>query len=110
MLFRSVGLSVLPTQGTYFITTDFSSLGFNGDDVAFCRHITEEAGVTAIPVTAFYDAPDPPRHYARFAFCKREEVLDEAVARLRRHFAARGSPDHPPGEGQGRPETLTAAG
>jgi N-succinyldiaminopimelate aminotransferase len=85
----SLGLTVLPAHGSYFITTDFTPLGFAGDDVAFCRHITEHAGVTAIPVTAFYDAPDPPRHYARFAFCKRDEVLDEAVARLRRHFAAR---------------------
>ena len=68
---------------------DFAPLGFAGDDVAFCRHITEAAGVTAIPVTAFYDQPDAPRHYARFAFCKRDEVLDEAVARLRKHFVAR---------------------
>jgi N-succinyldiaminopimelate aminotransferase len=85
----SLGLTVLPTHGSYFITTDFTPLGFAGDDVAFCRHITEAAGVTAIPVTAFYDAPDPPRHYARFAFCKRDDVLDEAVARLARHFLAR---------------------
>jgi N-succinyldiaminopimelate aminotransferase len=83
----SVGLSVLPTQGTYFITTDFAPMGFNGDDVAFCRHITERAGVTAIPVSAFYDdVAKAPRHYARFAFCKRPEVLDEAIERLRRHF------------------------
>ena len=81
-----VGFDVLPTHGTYFITTDFSPLGFNGDDVAFCRHITEQAGVTAIPVSAFYDTPDAPRHYARFAFCKRAEVLEEAVLRLKRHF------------------------
>lgn len=90
-----IGLSVLPTQGTYFITTDFAPLGakvgFNGDDVAFCRHITEQAGVTAIPVSAFYDVQDgddrgAPKHYARFAFCKRPEVLDEAIARLKRHF------------------------
>ncbi len=87
----SLGLTVLPTHGSYFITTDFTPLGFAGDDVAFCRHITEAAGVTAIPVTAFYDAPDPPRHYARFAFCKRDDVLDEAVARLARHFLARGA-------------------
>jgi N-succinyldiaminopimelate aminotransferase len=93
----SLGLTVLPAHGSYFITTDFTPLGFEGDDVAFCRQITEQAGVTAIPVTAFYDAPDPPRHYARFAFCKSEEVLDEAVARLRRHFAA-------------QPQALTAAG
>ncbi len=61
-------------------------MGFNGDDVAFCRHITERAGVTAIPVTAFYDQPGAPRHYARFAFCKQRDVLAEAIDRLRRHF------------------------
>ena len=80
-----LGLGVLQTRGSYFITTDFSPLGFNGDDVAFCRHITEQAGVTAIPVSAFYET-DAPSHYARFAFCKREAVLDEAISRLRRHF------------------------
>jgi N-succinyldiaminopimelate aminotransferase len=83
-----VGFDVLPAQGSYFITTDFSPLRFNGDDVAFCRHITEHAGVTAIPVSAFYDEPDAPRHYARFAFCKRPEVLEEAIIRLKRHFGA----------------------
>jgi aspartate/methionine/tyrosine aminotransferase len=85
----ALGMTVLPTRGSYFITADFRPLGFNGDDVAFCRHITEHAGVTAVPVTAFYDAPDPPRHFARFAFCKREAVLDEAVSRLWRHFRDR---------------------
>jgi N-succinyldiaminopimelate aminotransferase len=83
----ALGLGVLDTHGSYFITTDFSPLGFAGDDVAFCRHITEQAGVTAIPVSAFYET-DAPRHYARFAFCKREAVLDEAIVRLRRHFLA----------------------
>ncbi len=85
----ALGMSVLPTRGSYFITADFRPLGFNGDDMEFCRHITEHAGVTAVPVTAFYDDPDPPRHYARFAFCKRESVLDEAVSRLRAHFLDR---------------------
>ncbi len=60
--------------------------------MAFCRHITEHAKVTAIPISAFYDAPDAPGHYARFAFCKRDEVLDEAVARLRAHFGVRSPP------------------
>nr|WP_294510833.1 aminotransferase [uncultured Rhodopila sp.] len=82
----SVGLTVLPTRGTYFITTDFAPLGYNGDDVSFCRHITEKAGVTAIPVSAFYDEPGAPDHYARFAFCKKPEVLEEAIGRLRGHF------------------------
>ncbi|MBV8705434.1 MAG: aminotransferase class I/II-fold pyridoxal phosphate-dependent enzyme, partial [Acetobacteraceae bacterium] len=84
-----LGMTVLPSRGTYFVTADFTPLGFFPDDEAFCRHITEQAKVAAVPITAFYDAPDPPRSYARFAFCKREEVLDEAVARLRRHFRER---------------------
>ncbi len=83
-----LGLAVLPSRGTYFLTVDFAPTGFVGDDVAFCKHITEEAGVTAIPVSAFYES-DPPSHYARFAFCKREAVLDEAIGRLARHFADR---------------------
>ncbi len=80
-----IGFDVLPSQGTYFITTDFRPLGFNGDDAAFCRYITEQAKVTAIPVTAFYDGPAP-SHFARFAFCKRDEILIEALARLERLF------------------------
>jgi N-succinyldiaminopimelate aminotransferase len=83
-----IGFEVLPAQGSYFVSADFRPLGFNGDDVAFCRHITEHAGVTAIPVSAFYEG-DAPRHYARFAFCKKFEVLDEAVARLETHFRAK---------------------
>ena len=81
-----LGFSVLPTQGSYFVSADFSPLGFKGDDVAFCRHITEHARVCAIPVSAFYDQPGAPRHYARFAFCKKPEVLAEAIDRLQRHF------------------------
>ena len=84
---RRVGMGVLPAMGSYFVTADFSPLGFAGDDLAFCRHITERAGVAAIPISAFYEG-DAPRHYARFAFCKRESVLDEACARLAQHFRA----------------------
>jgi aspartate/methionine/tyrosine aminotransferase len=78
---RGLGLQVLPSQGTYFLTVGFQSLGFDGDDVAFCRFITADAGVAAIPVSAFYPA-DPPEGFIRFAFCKRPEVLQAAVARL----------------------------
>ena len=93
----AVGMDVLPAMGSYFVTADFSPLGFRGDDVAFCRHITEHAGVTAIPVSAFYEG-EVPGHYARFAFCKQDAVLDEATGRLARHFARDGS------------QRLTAAG
>jgi aspartate/methionine/tyrosine aminotransferase len=84
-----LGFGVLPTQGSYFITTDFRPLGFNGDDVAFCRTLTVEAKVTAIPVTAFYSSADAPSHYARFAFCKDDAVLDEALARMEAWLATR---------------------
>ena len=86
-----LGFGVLPSRGSYFITTDFRPVGFNGDDVAFCRTLTTEAKVTAIPVTAFYASADAPSHYARFAFCKGEAVLDEALARMGRWLAARGA-------------------
>ena len=83
-----LGFGVLPAMGSYFVSADFAPLGFAGDDVAFCRHLTEHAGVTAIPVSAFYEG-NAPAHYARFAFCKREEVLDEALERLRTWAAGR---------------------
>jgi N-succinyldiaminopimelate aminotransferase len=86
-----LGFGVLPTQGSYFITADFRPIGFAGDDVAFCRTLTEEAGVTAIPVSAFYaDPARAPNHYARFAFCKNEAVLDAALERVRGWLGARG--------------------
>lgn len=82
-----IGFAVLPTHGTYFVTTDFRPLGFNGSDEDFCRHITVKAGVTAVPVSAFYEEPArAPRHFARFCFCKNEETLTLAVERLVRHF------------------------
>ncbi len=76
-----LGFEVLAADGSYFVTTDISPLRFAGDDVAFCRAITEFARVAAIPVSAFY-ASSPPTHYVRFAFCKRESVLEEALGRL----------------------------
>jgi len=78
---QRLGFRTLRTDGSYFITADFSPVGFVGDDAAFCRAITEQARVAAIPVSAFY-ASNPPTHYARFAFCKQFAVLEDAVARL----------------------------
>ncbi|PWS38066.1 aminotransferase [Falsiroseomonas bella] len=84
-----LGFGVLQTQGSYFITTDVRPLGWTGDDVSFCRALTVEAKVTAIPVTAFYAGPDAPNHYVRFAFCKGEAVLDAALERMERWLEAR---------------------
>lgn len=87
----AVGFAVLPAQGTYFLTVDFRPLGFAGDDRAFVDHITRIAKVAAIPVSVFYEPDESrgpvPRHFARFCVCKQDAVLDEAIARLARHFA-----------------------
>jgi aspartate/methionine/tyrosine aminotransferase len=84
-----LGFGVLETKGSYFISADFRPLGFTGDDVAFCRALTVEAKVTAIPVTAFYASADAPNHFARFAFCKGDAVLDAALARIEAWLKAR---------------------
>ena len=82
-----LGLPTTTPQGTYFATSDISGLGW-ADGNAFCRALPERAGVVAIPVQGFYD-PDRPieenpgRHLVRWAFCKRPEVLQDALTRLR---------------------------
>lgn len=86
-----LGFGVLETRGSYFITTDVRPLGWTGDDVAFCRMLTEEAKVTAIPNTAFYAAPGAPDHYVRFAFCKNEALLREALGRIEGWLGQRSS-------------------
>jgi len=63
------------------VCAGFSKFGFD-DDVAFCRHLTQNVGVAALPPTSFYGKSDEGRRYARFAFCKKDETLAEAVARL----------------------------
>jgi N-succinyldiaminopimelate aminotransferase len=79
---QAAGLTALRTQGTYFVQADVRPLGF-ADGREFCRVLHERAGVVAIPAQVFYDsrAGDP---YVRFAFCKRDEVIDDAAARLAR--------------------------
>jgi len=79
---REAGLPPLPCHGTYFLMVDISHLGF-ANDVAFCRHLTTNVGVAAIPPSAFYHNPADGAGLARFAFCKKEETLATAVQRLR---------------------------
>ncbi len=83
------GFRVNHTQATYFITADASPLGFD-DAIALCERLPLEAGVVAIPVSAFTAEPsDRVRSLVRFAFCKRREVLEEAVRRIGRWVASR---------------------
>ncbi|MBF0333879.1 MAG: aminotransferase [Alphaproteobacteria bacterium] len=82
---RALGFGVGACQGTYFLTADFSRLEPGLDDSAFCRWLTERAGVTVVPVSAFYQGGDVNR-FVRFCFAKSEAALDEALVRLGRHF------------------------
>ncbi|MEU4722909.1 pyridoxal phosphate-dependent aminotransferase [Nonomuraea dietziae] len=77
------GFEVLKPSGTYFVQTDIRPLGFT-DGLELTRRLPELAGVVAIPTQVFYDHPERGRHFVRFAFCKKDEVIDEAVARLKR--------------------------
>ncbi|KMS69102.1 aminotransferase [Streptomyces viridochromogenes] len=76
------GFEVFRPAGTYFITTDIRPLG-ESDGFAFCRALPERAGVVAIPNAVFYDHREAGAPFVRFAFCKRAQVLEEAVKRLK---------------------------
>src|SRR5262249_62149566 len=75
------GWGVSPPEGTYFVTTDIRPLG-DADGVEFCRNLPRQAGVVAIPAAVLYDDPEAGRTQVRFAFCKRPEVLQDALARI----------------------------
>ncbi|MFN8591523.1 MAG: methionine aminotransferase [Thermomicrobiales bacterium] len=76
------GLPTLPVQGAYFVMADVANLGF-ATDVAFCRWLTSEIGVAAVPPSAFYLDPGRAPLLARFCFAKRDETIASAAERLR---------------------------
>jgi N-succinyldiaminopimelate aminotransferase len=80
-----IGFGVHVPQGTYFVTTDIRPLGLD-DGVQFCLDLPERAGVVAIPHQVFYDDKAAGAPLVRWAFCKRSDVLDEALQRLRRAY------------------------
>ncbi|OFS38640.1 aminotransferase class I/II-fold pyridoxal phosphate-dependent enzyme [Corynebacterium sp. HMSC069E04] len=77
---KQLGFHVHDTGGTYYVVADVSSTGLSGID--FCMQLPETKGVAAIPLAAFTDNPEPWKYKVRFAFCKRPEVIREAVRRL----------------------------
>ena len=77
----TTNLKLLPCQGTYFQCVDYSATSDLGED-AFCRWLTSEIGVAAIPLAAFY-ADGFEQRIARFCFAKKDETLDLAIDRLR---------------------------
>ena len=75
------GMSVAVPRGTYFVIADAAPLGAV-DALAFCLELPARAGVVGVPVSVFHDDVDAARTLVRFAFCKRDDVLDEACRRL----------------------------
>ncbi|TCP45132.1 succinyldiaminopimelate aminotransferase [Tamaricihabitans halophyticus] len=78
---RAAGFRVHPSAGTYFICADVRPLGYT-DGAQLCWELPERVGVAAVPVQVFTDNPTDWQHIVRFAFCKRDEVLDQAIERL----------------------------
>ncbi|MES0882875.1 aminotransferase [Roseibium sp. SCP14] len=78
---RALGFTVLPCAATYFLTCGIDGLNLGSSDVEACERLVKEAGVAAVPVSAFY-GDDAPTGFIRFCFCKKDEVIDEALSRL----------------------------
>ncbi|HVC14212.1 MAG TPA: pyridoxal phosphate-dependent aminotransferase [Acidimicrobiales bacterium] len=77
-----LGLSVYRPAATYFATTDVASIG-ETDGMKFCLELPERCGVAAVPSSVFYRDPRRGRTLVRWVFCKRPDVLHEALARLK---------------------------
>jgi methionine transaminase len=73
-------LRLLPSEGSYFQCVDYAAVSDLGEE-AFCRWLTSEIGVAAIPLSAFY-ADGRDQHIARLCFAKRDETLRTALQRL----------------------------
>jgi aspartate/methionine/tyrosine aminotransferase len=79
-----IGFNVLPCEGTYFLTAGIRKLTNERDD-AFCKRLAKEAGVALIPLSAFFETGEP-GHLVRFAFCKKRELIEQALDRLERYI------------------------
>jgi len=77
------GFTCRPPEGAYYVMTDFSSLSALPDD-EFAKWLTAEHGVAPVPGSSFYSRPELGRTQVRFAFCKTDDMLQQAVDRLQR--------------------------
>ena len=81
---RAAGFAVLPSEGTYSLNVDLAASNVHGEDHAICRRLVLEAGVAAIPLSAFYASCCGPSSLIRLCFAKMDSVLGAAVYRLTR--------------------------
>jgi len=80
---EEAGFCCFLPRGAYYVMTDISAFGF-ADDLAFTGYLVKDIGVAAVPGSSFYRDPRDGARQVRFAFCKRDETLDEAARRLRK--------------------------
>ncbi len=78
---HEVGFRCFRPRGAYYVMTDISGFGFE-NDVEFSRYLVKEIGVATVPGSSFYNDARHGSQQVRFAFCKRDETLDEAGKRL----------------------------
>ncbi|NNC81863.1 MAG: pyridoxal phosphate-dependent aminotransferase [Acidimicrobiales bacterium] len=82
----AAGFDVVPTQGTYFLSANITSFAaahnLPATSIEFCLALPEAAGVVAVPSEVFYQTKEAGRSLIRFAFCKKDDVLDAAIERL----------------------------
>lgn len=78
---RTVGFDAFTPEGTYFVLADHTPFGFS-DDVAFARHMVADIGVAVIPPSAFYHRKEDGKSLVRFAFCKDEATIEQALERM----------------------------
>jgi aspartate/methionine/tyrosine aminotransferase len=82
-ILERTGFRAFPPEGAYYVMADIAAFGWD-DDVSFVRHLVQEIGVAVVPGSSFFENPADGRHLVRFAFCKKDETLDEAERRLAR--------------------------
>ena len=80
---NNAGFRCYRPRGAYYVMTDIAAFGF-ADDLAFTQHLVKDIGVAAVPGSSFYNDPRDGAQQVRFAFCKRDQTLDEAARRLRK--------------------------
>lgn len=80
---RDIGFEFATPEGAYYIFADFSKLS-DLDDVTFAKWMTAEVGVATVPGSSFFARKDDGRRFTRFAFCKKQETLNDAASRLYR--------------------------
>ena len=79
----NAGFTIHPPEGAYYVLADIRSMGFD-DDLDFCKILTKDAGVAAIPCSFFWHQRKQGKNLVRFCFCKQDETLKKGVERLKK--------------------------